>query len=162
MNTAKVAIGWDCNLNCEYCCNKLPHVRDSFKPITLEELTKTSYKDYEITGGEPLLKSNFHKTQTAMLVLPPKANKYLYTNGLFLDRNTAQALYHFGITGINIGYHRQKLNWNLLREIHKYIIPIRLWVKVDEIKEIPSVGLPVYLWRLGDCDEITTDRFYLI
>ena len=51
-DTMKLVINWRCNMSCSYCCNKDADVRATFKPITKQELEKTNYKDYELTGGE--------------------------------------------------------------------------------------------------------------
>lgn len=160
MNTAKIVISWDCNLDCSYCCNKDGVLRDTFKSIMLEEIEQSGYEDYEITGGEPLTVSNNYKLRRVLLAIPDDKNVYLYTNGLNLSYAVALFLKKHGVTAINVGYHQIPLDWDTLQIIHRTILPIRLWVKHDEVTD-DMAGFDVKTWHLGDCDAITTDRFVL-
>jgi len=160
MNTAKIITTWNCNLACPYCCNEIVEVRDSFKPITLNELSMTDYRDYEITGGEPLL--DIDCLCRVLLSIPHGRNKYLYTNGTILPLVLDQAwnaLKQFN--GINIGYHDIQLNWPVILRVHD-VVPVRLWVQdSDMTDEIRDLGLPLQIWTQGECFNVTTDRYYV-
>lgn len=160
MNTAKIVISWQCNLDCSYCCNKQQAIRDSFKPITLEEIKQSNYDDYEITGGEPLTNGNSLALRRVLQAIPRGKNIYLYTNGLNLNRPTACSLAYLRVTGVNVGYHQVDLDWDILRVIDETILPIRLWVKKGEVMDRMK-GFDIHEWKLGDCDAVTTDRFVL-
>lgn len=159
--TAKVVISWDCNLSCDYCCNKYPEIRDSFQPITLEELSKTTYTDYELTGGEPLL--DIERLRKVIQVLPFQSSRYIYTNGILLDTQKAYCL-NLYIKGINIGYHGIPLNWEELVNIHRYCIPLRLWIQdIDLTQFLLDLNIPIKLWTKDkQCFNINTDRFVLV
>ena len=163
-DTAKIVLDWRCNLNCSYCCNKYNYIRDSFLPVTYKEIADSQYTDYELTGGEPLLPQVFMKLEDLCVdYIPAGSNIYVYSNGVFLNHYRAVLMKGWGVRGLNIGYHNEPLNWELLDEVNEYL-PIRLWVSRDEIQNIPeSLRIKdIKLWALGDCDVITTDRFYLI
>ena len=73
-----------CNLNCEYCDTK--HNKEISQKMTVQELCKKleekKAKIVSLTGGEPLLNSNFIKELTAKY----KANYYLETNGVLTEK----------------------------------------------------------------------------
>lgn len=163
-DTAKIVIDWRCNLDCSYCCNKYNYIRDSFTPITMQEIANSHYTDFELTGGEPLLPQAFIKLEDLCVdYIPTGRNIYVYTNGVLLNHYKATLMEQWGVTGLNIGYHNGSgLDWKLLNEVNEYL-PIRLRVNKDDVKNIPKdlrIG-DIHLWSLGDCDAITTDRFYL-
>ena len=160
MNTAKIVISWRCNLDCSYCCNKQQALRDTFKPITLRQIHEYDYDDYEITGGEPLWDCNLITLGMVMDRIPNNRNVYLYTNGVFLDISMAIRLQHIGVTAINVGYHQFDLDWDTLRVIDEMVLPIRLWVKEGEVTD-KMKEFDIRIWKLGECDNITTDRFVL-
>ena len=155
----KIVITWDCNLNCSYCCNKYPEIYNSFVPIILSELSK-KYRDYHITGGEPLLEKN--RIIDILDYLPKEKNIYLYTNGTNLDVNFVKECNSKGLNGINIGYHGQKLDWSEIIQISK-ITSLIIWVEKDSIncKKIQNYKLNIRKWTMNDCFDIKTDNFYL-
>ena len=73
-----------CNLRCAYCDTS--HNKEISKEISVKELTKEleekSAKVVSLTGGEPLLHSDFIKELTANF----KASYYLETNGTLADK----------------------------------------------------------------------------
>ncbi len=160
MNTVKIVISWGCNLDCSYCCNHSQELRDTFKPITLEEIEQSDYRDYEITGGEPLTGENAVALACVLAAIPDDKNVYLYTNGIVLDPFIAMSLKRLGVTVINVGYHQIDLDWDMLRVIDESILPIRLYVKDGEVIDRMD-GLDIRVWYPGECDAITTDRFVL-
>lgn len=162
MNDLKIVVGWQCNLNCDYCCNKQPEMLESFEPITVSEIAASSHDSYQVTGGEPLTKQN-HKALFVTLHHIPKGKPiYLYTNGLLLDMHVAKCLKLFGVTAINLGVHDQPLGWGELLEVNKHI-PIRVWVQdIDTYgqSKIPS-EFEVHLWSMDDCYSSPARRVYL-
>lgn len=163
MDTAKIVISWNCNLKCSYCCNEMDSVRNTFKPITMKEIANSNYKDYELTGGEVFMYPAFEYLLNVLWDGIPKGrNVYVYTNGILLDIPRVKMLKKYGVTGINIGYHQIDLNWTLIKYLNENVLPIRLWVKEDEYEDwMDDLGMDIRLWKLGDCDNVTTDRFYL-
>ena len=168
-NTAKIVTTWECNLSCNYCCNRDLELRATFKPITQQELQDLPHSDFEITGGEPMLPSRFSQTICVLDWLPPNRNVYLYTNGMYFGNSRAGLAYghilkRHGVRGINVGYHGLPLDWKALRKVNS-IIPIRLWIKEDEVEkwldETPYCGFEIRRWNIGDCYAITTDRYVL-
>ena len=177
-STAKIVLYWNCNMDCSYCCNKLEEVKKTFKPIKQNDLEYLSHTDFELTGGEITLSQSFScLTELLDNWLPKNRNYYVYTNGVWFNEWHAELLLRRRVNGINVGFHPnqpiychtgnppvilKELAWDRLIKIHEVLIPIRLWVKEDETYLLPD-NLPFELkkWRLGDCDEITTDRYYL-
>ena len=175
MNTAKLVISWRCNMDCSYCCNKSKVLRDAFIPITQSQLKDLPHNDFELTGGELTLPQEF-STTTELLRnwLPKNRNYYFYTNGVFLTTWHAELLKRYGVGGINVGVHLGEkfdwgfktilryLDWEQLVEVHK-ILPIRLWVQDTDVKDFMyDLPFEIRIWTLGECDNITTDRYYLI
>jgi molybdenum cofactor biosynthesis enzyme MoaA len=157
-NALKILITWDCNLDCDYCCNKQKEVKESFKPITYQQISESNYDTYQITGGEPLLKSCRDKLFATLSMIPKGKPVYLYTNGVYLTYHLAQILKMHKVKGINIGWHQQPINWDELREINKHI-PIRLWVQ--DIETESPVGFEIRYWHMNDCGESKAERVYL-
>lgn len=169
-DTAKIVVTWDCNLNCDYCCNKDPELRATFKPITEIELQSLLHTDFEITGGEPLLPVNLRLTLHVLDSLPMGRNVYLYTNGMYMGNRRSAIAYgmmlkRHGVTGINVGYHGLTLDWRSLWLVNS-VVPIRLWVRntdydadIEEI--IRYFGFTKRIWKCDECYNITTDRFVL-
>jgi len=182
-DTVKIIVSWSCTMGCTYCSNNLDHIKKSFKPIQQKELKHLPHSDFELTGGEITLPQNFSiLCEVLSNWLPKGRNYYVYSNGLWLNEWHTKLLKKRGVRGINIGVHIgqkchftlcdrtsienattivNKLNWDELIKCHT-IIPIRLWVKEDEVKEyMYEFPFELITWKLGDCDRITTDRYYL-
>jgi organic radical activating enzyme len=106
MKSLRLIITTDCNLSCEYCCNKIPEVNNKF---IVKNLLSINFKQYDsicITGGEPLLDiPNLMYTLNRCLDKNFNANYYLYTNGLLLTKRIFHTVSWFD--GINIGIHSQ-------------------------------------------------------
>ena len=167
--TVKVVMGWNCNLDCSYCCNKLPHIRDSFQPVEMEDLLQFNYRDWEITGGEITLPEYFPKAVRLCYLLslkPIKPNIYVYTNGDIITEEQLSILCSVGVDGINIGVHKRYswLEWNRWYRHDKLIT---LWIRDTEEDLLPSPcdyfcpGFKIRKWTLGKCDNINTARFVL-
>jgi GTP 3',8-cyclase len=100
-----------CNFRCQYCMpvgEKIeyqPHpellsnsevltlVRDVFAPV--------GFKNFRLTGGEPLIRSNIVDLVSAIAALPTTADLSLTTNGWLLAELAAD-LYQAGLRRINI------------------------------------------------------------
>jgi len=167
--TVKVVVGWNCNLDCSYCCNKLPHVRDSFQPVEMEDLLQLNYRDWEITGGEITLPEYFPKAVRLCYLLslkPIKPNIYVYTNGDILTEEQLSVLCSVGVNGINIGIHN-KYNFSEWDRWYCYNKLITLWIQDIEEDLLPVwrhhyfPKFKIRKWTLGECDSINTARFVL-
>ena len=167
--TVKVVVGWNCNLDCSYCCNKLPHVRDSFQPVEMEDLLQLNYRDWEITGGEITLPEYFPKVVRLCYRLslkPIKPNIYVYTNGYILTEEQLSILCSVGVGGINIGLHKRYgwVEWNRWYHYNKLIT---LWIQDTEEDLLSSSNyyfsplFKIRKWSLSECDNINTARFVL-
>ena len=173
-DSAKIVVDWKCNLKCFYCCNNLPEVIDTFKPLTLEELVETNYKNYGLTGGEVLLPDVFKSLKRVMSYIPESGNIYIYTNGTQITNDTVtyygEILSEYNVKGISLGVHSQELDWGALYKMHSLYIPIKIWVLDREEYNIPLMygwnknkPFDITIWKLDDdsCNNVTTDRFFM-
>lgn len=150
MNDLKIIVGLKCNLNCEYCCNRIKVIRDSFVPVKLDYIRNSNYETYQVTGGEPLMPENLGKTIITLSAIPNGKPVYLYTNGVYLTILNALAMRVFGVTGINIGVHGQPLNWEELEVINR-MIPITLWINEDDNFPYVKGIFNIRRWRMNNC-----------
>lgn len=165
-DTLRVLVGWDCNLACSYCCNKLPEVRAGITPAKLEDLDFGKYKVVCISGGEPLLDIEAvqrvceHSRQCLVV---------LYTNGLLLDRATAHRISADGVDAVNVGLHnphtlvedvkrilRATENTNLEVRFHVQECYARLAAYFDF-----SPRVDFKFWKMNDCARDNEDRVIL-
>jgi len=123
-DTLRLIMFLDCNLSCEYCCNKQDQFNSQFKTIRRGEDLFLSliaamvdihqYKTICLTGGEPFLKREI--LYDALWTLPFNKNTFIYSNGLLItdddialltalrnDRINAATTMH--PLSINIGLH---------------------------------------------------------
>jgi len=164
----KIVISWDCNLDCEYCCNKQSAIKESFKPITVAQISNSNYDTYQITGGEPLLPMNRRQLYEVLNAIPKGKPIYIYTNGVYLDMDIAKILRLFKVKGINLGLHHRQwsaenpIDWDELKEINKHI-PIRLWVQ-DTVVILPDVPteFEIHRWHMNDCADSVAERVYVV
>ncbi|NJK96553.1 MAG: radical SAM protein [Bacteroidales bacterium] len=103
-------------MSCNYCCNKLDIIQNSFKMVTFDKFIdlSTRYTDINISGGEPLLSEI--KLYRMLKLLSSKINKWLYTNGTLLPNTKLD------VNGVNIGIHENfdKIQNNIQNRKNRY------------------------------------------
>ena len=161
----RIAVTLDCNLNCSYCCmTKIPDIYNSFTVKYMDDILKTKYDSFVITGGEPTLDlellfmviNDIHRSQ-------PKAKIYLHTNGVLLTEQFVVDNSHI-LDGINISIHGEP-DYDKYLKINN-ILPVRLHVwqelvtcKLSEFCEDHNIELKE--WTMDDCETIPEDRYIL-
>ena len=104
-----LVIGWEltlaCNLRCRHCGSSaaLPRVREltTEEALTIcEQLPALLVQEVDFTGGEPLLRPDWHKIAAHLgkLGIPCK----LITNGLSLESDMVAQLKDAGIAGVGV------------------------------------------------------------
>ncbi|HLD91225.1 MAG TPA: radical SAM protein [Patescibacteria group bacterium] len=168
--SCKIAITWDCNLDCSYCCNKLDAVQNKFQNSTLDEILVQNYENISITGGEigicPEKLNNYLE-----ILGKTKSKLWLYTNGRLMPQMLIRPE---RINGINISCHNS-ISHSLLcvNQWEKYKdINIRLHIqdeKYDDylisMQKLIELYIPkqnIKLWTLDKCfDNIEEDWYYI-
>lgn len=158
LKECRVILTWDCNLECEYCCNKYPEIKSSFKPLTDPGILE-QYDIVKISGGEPTLYDN--DLYALMGWVRSDTKMYLYTNG-----NTIHPLikfYEMGGWGVNYSPH-SGINFELVREVCGHGFPLRVRLQKGEYSGkdfslLRNHGCKVDLWAIGECDTVTEDRW---
>lgn len=163
-DTARLLISWKCNLNCEYCCNKLPDVRWGIHPARLDEISWRRYKTFCISGGEPLLFPG--RIADVCARIPEGAFVVLYTNGTPLTRRMAQMLRRLKIDAINVGLHHPASFGALIHSITNATADLGMSVRFhlqDIYNSVPAQypGVEFRLWKMNECDRANEDRFLL-
>lgn len=161
-DTLRVLIGWECNLRCSYCCNEQPRFRNQIKPVALNDIGWFDYKVFCISGGEPLL----DQVKVAKVVnrIPKGRLIILYTNGILLNRGTAEWLANIGVAGINVGLHNPASFKPLIERISKDTEGLGLHVRfhANEIYktelEQRYPGASFRFWKMDDCDRANGER----
>jgi len=158
--TLRLLITLDCNLKCEYCCNKLPDVIKKFEYKALDEIDFSLYNAVCISGGEPLL-----QRELIFDVLEPKRIEfrtpvYLYTNGLLLTDRDIQVF-----DGISIGIHYKEQIKEVLNKINVLYDKIKLCVE-DIHKEEYLPNIPdkyIKTWSMNDCyNNVDTEDWVIL
>ena len=160
MKTLRLLLTLECNLSCEYCCNKLLTVKKRFQEKTLEEcLTAVKNGEYHtvcLTGGEPLLHNDIQsllikfdqlRTEHKSAIL----DLYLYTNGLLLNNIWREIPV---LNGINVGIH-YKHQMRDVFDAYPDILsePTTLYVE-DIYREEYLPNIPdkfIKLWKRNEC-----------
>ena len=171
MTRARIIYTFKCNRSCGYCCNTIPVVRDSFKPITRTELQATRDDEYAITGGEPLLDPDgvfdlARQIYNRSARIGRHAKVHLYTNGDLLEQCHGRDWWAFD--GVNIGVHEVP-EYKLLAEAAwlNSGCTVRLMIP-ETLKFHPFVliaerlGLKTRFWKMNECLDMPAEpRFYL-
>ena len=108
VDTIRLLIGMECNLNCIYCCNKLPEVKNRIREVKLNKIEWAHYDNVCISGGEPLMYMNRINTIIYDIDRHPFATPriFLYTNGILFNKTNIQFIKTWpNLTAINIGLH---------------------------------------------------------
>jgi len=165
MKQCKVILTTECNLKCSYCCNKLPEIQQRVKIKTFDELVKTKYDVYNLTGGEiGLSERKTRSFVTQLKKFNPECKIYLYTNGTHSGIIT-------DVDGINVGYHEENKNTVIQKCIlykemgHK--VRLHIEDKVFNDMDIYTKGALKYnfdlkLWTRNECNINDNDDWFII
>jgi organic radical activating enzyme len=159
--TLRLIITLDCNLKCEYCCNKIPEVNSKFIKKKLEDIAFEQYEDICISGGEPLLQYKLiHNIY--ILNIPISTPIYLYTNGLLLNSTKASFF-----NGVNIGIHYKEQLKQILENNPNLLSYKGLRLCVQDIyKDEYLPNIPdkyIKTWSMNDCfNNVETEDWILL
>lgn len=166
MKISRIIITTECILHCEYCCNKLPEIQNSFKMITLEQFVNMDYDVVNITGGEPMLsprKVNYLVNKLSLKHKKPLI--YLYTTGLVWDDNINYWIKN--LDGVNIGCHDNfRFAYEGAKEWKRYVKNIRFHIEENKITKIQKElleknGLDLVEWKMNECNNTKEDRWII-
>ena len=166
----RVLITSECNLRCEYCCNKLPEVQATIKMTTMDQFIEEiapKYEEISISGGEPMLAED--KLINIIYSLPENAKKYLYTNGSY----SPSIIFPIHLlNGVNIGVHQELNSSDLLcwlKEIAESNPTCSLRFHMQEGVSFPNTeefailyNIPIIRWQMNKCGDPTTEDRYII
>jgi len=175
-DTLRVLVSWDCNLNCRYCCNQIPAIRNSIIPTDITDVEWDKYKTFCISGGEPLL--DMAKVKSVCKQIPEGRLVILYTNGTLLTRDIASALNVLGVHAINVGLHVNLELDNrfiitgfasIIENVEKAVngVPIQVRYHAQDIYKnmlgLDKVfkGVRFRYWKMNDCARSNEDRIVL-
>jgi molybdenum cofactor biosynthesis enzyme MoaA len=122
----------DCNLQCEYCCNKLETVYSRFIRKSFNEIDFSLYQKVCLTGGEPFI--NKKVLYAIINNIPRSKDIYIYTNGLLIIYNDILKLQEVNnLKGVNIGLH----SFDQLRLITRMVkyLPVRYLAQQEHVWE---------------------------
>jgi organic radical activating enzyme len=147
----RLLITEECNLNCSYCCNKLPKCREKFDYKRLKEINFSQYDAVCITGGEPMLNPAMLGYIKEMCNIDLKIPIYLYTNGLLLSKQFPFK----DFTGITIGIHKEWQMKTILECAPKILSYGNIRFSVEDIhREEYLSNIPdkyIRTWIMNDC-----------
>jgi len=168
--SCRVVLTDKCNLTCEFCCMKDKETHDSFKKRTALRIAFDRYDEIAITGGEPLMEPEKLVQFICLLKYFNKDAKiYLYTNGHYLQEETAAMLSVCGLTGINWSpkvkpgsYRKARMTF-----IHACLMPIRILIQDtlvdnDILQYAINNRMQVKQWTIGDCYDMEPEDRYRI
>jgi len=153
-DTLRVLVTRACNLTCPYCCNNIPHVNDRFEQLPWGQVYDLApvFHKLCISGGEPLLE--LRRVFSLLAHTRHRQEVYMYTNGVYLNRQLMFDLLMHGVTGINIGIH--PLHPLDLDERILAHPQVRLHIIEEFAKQVPLAYYQakgqVKLVKLNDCD----------
>jgi molybdenum cofactor biosynthesis enzyme MoaA len=158
--TARVLVGLDCNLSCEYCCNNDEDVAARFTAIRDATCVKYSeYRDICVSGGEPLL----NMSRVYSIVVRAKhagCNVYLYTNGTLLTKVRYHKLLDWGVDCINVGLHQN--HQTEVNRITTFSQPQRVRFDYENIYRVTlDRQYGTREWVLNECDTPGEDIYLL-
>lgn len=162
IDTLRILVTNECNLNCKYCCNKT--LRHTFIPIRyLHTIPFGLYgRAICITGGEPLL----HLDRVKRVVDTVYHQRFetpswepkviLYTNGLLLNEGLYPWFIQWGIDAVNIGLHNPAMFDSIIERTHnfpKQQISVRYHIQdiYEEMMLEKYPDLEFKLWTMNDC-----------
>jgi len=163
----RLLITEDCNLSCEYCCNKLKESEAKFQYISFSDAGKIipMYNALCISGGEPLLnKGAVHNF--LLLAQHYDIPTYLYTNGLLITYSDVDFMLK-EFTGINIGIHNENQQEYFLKYVPELLTLDNVKFCVQDIKVSKYANLlhkdKLKLWKMDDCfNNVDTEDWFII
>lgn len=164
-DTLRLVIGWKCNLDCSYCCNKLPAMRKQFRVTELHRIKFERYPTLCLTGGEPL--AMYERLLSVLITAKwhnPDTYVVLNTNGLLLSDRKARELERYGLNAINVGLHNpETFDVVIQRALAAcggtgIALRFNVWDKLapDVARRWPSIT--VRPWEMNKCDRANEDR----
>lgn len=165
IDTLRLIMTLDCNLNCPYCCNKQEQFSSQFRKARFTDLDFTLYKNVCITGGEPFM----HKLDLVSLIrrIPRDKNLIIYTNGLLVDCYDSAYLRTIpNLIGVSVGLHGLD-SITKVRRLEKHL-PVRFCIQdiyyEECLKLYPDRVNPSNLkgWKMDDCNRDNEDRVILV
>lgn len=169
-DTLRVLVGWDCNLQCSYCCNKIPEVRAGVTPAKLEDLDFSKYKTVCISGGEPLMHLARVRDVCRAAEREPFSDRQplivLYTNGTYLSRSVACSLASWGVNAINVGLHLPECFDHRINRVIEatigYPLDVRFHVQDIHREKVAGYNPSAFrFWKMNDCARDNEDRVIL-
>jgi sulfatase maturation enzyme AslB (radical SAM superfamily) len=167
-NTCRIILSTECIFDCEYCCNKIESVQNSFRMSTIRQIVDKNYEVYNLTGGEvALCQDKLTDTINAIKSRTLLNKIYVYTTGWAIS----DLMKIWGIDGFSIGIHFEnpKMSIDACKVLNDYDISNRAlildnwrdWNIKDSIKnEIENLKNRVEL-QLNDCDNANEDRYII-
>ena len=138
---------------------------EEFEPMKIEDIVTLEYKEYKITGGEPLLAlGKVLALASGIKNHSPDSKIYVYTNGLLLTEEIAKELETNGVTALTVSPH-QYLNRATLIKIHA-ILPILISIgDIENISDWPVFcdinDMLLNIWQEGYCYKMPPEgRYY--
>lgn len=166
IDTLRILVNWKCNLKCSYCCNEQERFRKDIHPVEFETIQWNQYKNFCISGGEPLL--HIPLVRKVCESIPSGALTILYTNGTLMTRQLAKECLNLGINAMNIGLHYANSFDNLIKRVTAATagLPISVRFHVQDIfKDNMTTKYPdisFRFWAMNDCDRDNEHRIVLI
>ena len=165
-DTARIVIDWRCNMECAYCCNKIPRFRSQFKSVRLNDIEFSRYRVICISGGEPLLEPTLILAVCERV--PLMTTTVLYTNGTHLTCMMAATLAGWGVNALNIGVHNPATFEHIIKNTCGCIdaLPLAVRFHIQDIYrdtglETKYPGVKFHYWKMDECDRNNEDRFVI-
>ena len=160
IDTIRLILTLDCNLNCAYCCNKQEPVYSQFKLKSFEKIDFSLYQNVCLTGGEPFLYKD--ALYDILRKIPVSKDIFIYTNGLLITGEDIDMLLSYrNIKGLNIGLHAIKQLERINRKIK--MLPVRFLARDIYIETLLKT-YPEQLsrqnlkgWKLNECNRPNED-----
>jgi organic radical activating enzyme len=156
IDTIRIIMFLECNMNCSYCCNKNEKFNSQFNKKSLSDIDFSLYKNICITGGEPFLHNE--KLFSLLKKIPHEKNIYIYTNGTLInDSDIATLIKQKNLKCLNIGIHTLEQLDSINEDIEKKL-PVRFMAQDINCEKLLK-KYPERLnrnnlksWSLDDCD----------
>lgn len=168
IDTLRLILGWECNLTCPYCCNRIPEVQAQFRTLRLDDINFEAYANICLTGGEPLVMlDRLEYVAFYAKFRNPSIFSILYTNGALLTKEVMNRLQRIGIRAMTIGLHQEdqfdKIVSSALSLAEGTSVSVRfnVWEKLAD-KIVPRYPEATFkLWVMDACDRANEDRVVL-